>query len=189
MRPTPEAPPITLAVRLATAVAASTDLVHQLHELHAQQWMLEDATRYRDASADQIATAKTAIDACNSRRHQLIDAIDATVMYVPSADATRCYSETIGELCDRLLIFDLKLAALRAAECHAAAPDGRVDDVLHVCGHLSAVVDQLTEDMAMGRALMPPRVGIKIYARELPAGPILRRNAVNNPRIRVDGKV
>lgn len=157
--------PRTTAVRLATAVDGSVELVHQLHEVHAQQWALEDAARYPDASTEHVAIAKVAIDACNGRRHRLIDAIDASVNYVPSQDIQRCYSETVGELCDRLLIFDLKVAALEMCSSRTQDQDSAAGAIWRVCDHLSIVVSQLLEDIAAGRAAMPPRAGIKIYGR------------------------
>jgi hypothetical protein len=170
------ASPRDIAVHLAVSAEASTELIHQLHELHSQQWALEDASRYPDATADQVAVAKGAIDSCNSRRHRLIDAIDASVAYAPSATASRHYSETIGELCDRLLIFDLKLDAL--AQRHP--DDGEhspKDAIRQVCDHLSLHIAELLDDMAAGRALLPPRVGVKVYRPHRPPTP--RRDALH----------
>lgn len=178
MKPPPDTSPRAVAVHLATAVEASIELVHQLHELHSQQWALEDATRYPEASADQIAVAKAAIDACNSRRHRLIDAIDASVGYAPTPDGARYYSETIGEMCDRLLIFDLKLAALEMGSPGADDQESPAGGIRRVCAHLSVVVAELLDDMAAGRAVMPPRIGVKIYSRVRSVGAGARREVV-----------
>jgi hypothetical protein len=175
-----QASPLAIGLHLVTAVGGSVQLVRQLHELHSQQWALEDATRYTDASADQIAVAKAAIDSCNSRRHRLIDTIDATVMYRPSLSAGRHYSETVGELCDRLLILDLKLDALDVKDCRLAA------SIRSVCSHLAATIDQMIGDMATGQALIPPRVGVKVYRQEFSAAVLSRGDSASDRLLRTD---
>jgi hypothetical protein len=168
VRPVGEESPLAVAVNLAAAVAARTDLVYQLHELHSQQWLLEDVSRAPDATGNRVAAAKSAIDACNSRRHRLIDAIDASVRYTPSPAATRRYSETVGELCDRLLILDLKLVALGSTAPGVGDASPHAVLLRRVCAYLGLVVEQLIDDMAAGAALLPPRVGVKIYGQVSP---------------------
>lgn len=165
-----EPTPWAVAVRLATASRVPTELLRSLHDLHGRQWQLEDASRKRRASARSIATAKAEIDISNARRHQMIDAIDAAAHVAPAEGATRYYSETIGELCDRLLVFEHKLSVLERFQGHAAGPSDEppsaaVCHVRAVCAHLSFVVTQLLEDIAAGRATMPPRARVKVYDR------------------------
>lgn len=143
--------PRTLARNLASVVAVPLHLLDQLHELHMRQWGLEDFSRATTASEPQIAHAKRAIDASNTQRHRLINAIDAAVRVSPPSARCRYYSETIGELCDRLLIFELKLTA---------APAGSLNSL---CGHLNLVVEQLMSDIDAGCAALPFRVGLKVY--------------------------
>jgi hypothetical protein len=145
--------PLEAAERLAAALAVPGHLLLELHDLHRRQWRLEDESRCHGASPHRVAAAKRNIDACNLQRHRLVDAIDASITAVPDhSDERRYYSETVGELCDRLLILDLKLQAL-------VDPGG----LGQVREHLAVVVTHLIVDWAAGRAVLPPRVGVKIY--------------------------
>ena len=169
MRPSYHQSPRDIAVRLVTAVGVSLELLHQLHGLHARQWDLENATRDPAASADQVARAKAEIDASNARRHQLIDAIDTATSYPPPLRGARYYSETIGEMCDRLLILDLKVAALeRRSPSIDSEETPTVQGIKQVCAHLSVAAAQLLGDIAAGQAAVPPRAGVKVY--HVPAG-------------------
>lgn len=155
--------PLNLALRLAGAAGCVPELVYELHELHARQWTLEDMTREAEASIGQVASAKRDIDASNSRRHRLIDQIDA---HVPEPEsAHRVYSETVGELIDRLIILGLKQHALRERNDTAA-----VEEAENLNRHLSDVVDELLADLATGRAKLPPRFGMKIYRQHHDVG-------------------
>lgn len=158
----PEAP-LELALRLAEAAGCAPDIVHELHALHARQWTLEDLTRGADTSIGQIASAKRDIDASNGRRHRLIDQIDEHVLR--AASAHRLYSETIGELIDRLLILELKQHALREREDTAA-----VDESADLNQHLAELVNELVADLAAGRAKLPPRFGVKVYRQQRDVG-------------------
>lgn len=167
--PTAETPR-AVAERLATALSLPRHLLQELHDLHARQWRLEDESRRPDASPHQVAEAKRSIDACNLRRHRLIDAIDESVAGAEDRSDDRYYSETAGELCDRLLILDLKRQRLAGSDTRPE-PDGAVSrasradlsSVDMICQHLAAVVTRLIEDVTAGRAVLPPRVGIKVY--------------------------
>src|SRR5215813_14201455 len=103
--------PLTIAQRLAAGTKVPPELLLRLQYLHRRQWELEDNARSINATSDQIAAIKGLIDASNTERHRLIDAIDAATGIV-HAGPGRLYSETVGELCDRLLILDLKYEAL-----------------------------------------------------------------------------
>jgi hypothetical protein len=155
--------PLATAIRLAQTFSVPTEVLDQLRRLHQVQWELEDETRRRDATPGAITTAKGRIDACNAIRHRLIDAMDAAVEDITMAAMPRLYSETIGELCDRLLILDLKQRAL------ARTSSSEADQVSRVCAHLAQLADQLVTDRAAGRAGLPPRAGVKVYAADQPA--------------------
>jgi len=155
--------PLATATRIAEAFSVPTELLDQLQRLHQVQWELEDETRRRDATPRAVAAAKGRIDACNAIRHRLIDAMDSAVEDITIGAMPRLYSETIGELCDRLLILDLKQHAL------ARTSSSEADRVSRVCAHLAQLANQLVTDLAAGRAGLPPRAGVKIYAADQPA--------------------
>lgn len=154
------------AERFVTALKVPRHLLRNLHDLHARQWRLEDETRHPDASPLRVAEAKRNIDACNRQRHRIINAIDASVSPVSTGRESRYYSETVGELCDRLLILDLKqraVAAPQESDGVDGPASGDVGTIDLACQHLEAVVTQLIDDLAAGRAALPPRVGVKVY--------------------------
>ncbi|OLE28747.1 MAG: hypothetical protein AUG49_01495 [Catenulispora sp. 13_1_20CM_3_70_7] len=156
-------PLLDLGIRLAICAGAGSELVHELYALHARQWELEDRTRHARATAGQVAAAKHDIDASNSHRHQLIDQIDEQVPR--SAAAQRLYSETVGELVDRLVILDLKHRALRRRQDATA-----LTAIEHLHGHLADLVDTLLLDLEAGQARLPPRFGVKIYPQRRDPG-------------------
>ena len=149
-------------------------LVHlgRLRSQHEEQWALEDRSRGRRASSADIARAKAGIDALNADRHRLIDAVDAAVVPEPIRSGrahqlpdvpshvqnSRSYGETPGELCDRLLIIGLKLERA-ASNGGSHAPGLRAWQA-----HLQCHLGELLGDLAAGRALLPPRAEVKVYA-------------------------
>jgi carbamoyltransferase len=166
-------------------MAASFELLHELHEIHGTLWELEDAARGTDATID----VKRRIDVHNGRRHEIIDRMSAHfhAAAAPPADA-RTYSETPGELCDRLLIIDLKIE--HGARLHADA--GLPDELRQLCisktsgmrawrRHLQAHLVEMLDDLAAGRARLPPRAEFKMYNDPL-LNPVLRHAAMAAPR-------
>ncbi|WP_344171709.1 DUF4254 domain-containing protein [Pilimelia columellifera] len=149
--------PYDIVAALVEEFIISRQPVSELRRLHRRQWELEDASRAPDASAERVGVLKGEIDASNSRRHRLITAIDEQVAYRPADGASRYYSETIGELCDRLIILDLK---------HQALTDDSTDSVDGISRHLAVTANQLVEHTRRGVAVLPPRVGLKIYRRD-----------------------
>lgn len=157
---------VATAERFVTALKVPRHLLRNLHDLHARQWRLEDEARHPDAPPLRVAEAKWNIDACNLQRHRIINAIDASVSPVTASREARYYSETVGEFCDRLLILDLKRRAVAApqdSDGFDGPVSGDVGTIDLACQHLEAVVTQLIDDLAAGRAALPPRVGVKVY--------------------------
>jgi hypothetical protein len=145
--------PRGLAFHLAAALDLPVGLVDDLGSVNRRQWALEDRSRHAD-TAEQLAQVKREIDLSNGDRHRAINAIDERVDITVTGGGRRFYSETIGELVDRLLILDLKLAA-------STGPGH--DRHLALTEHLAVTVAQLVADIEAGRAALPRRVGIKIY--------------------------
>jgi hypothetical protein len=157
--------PLDRAYTLVEAAKVPIELVAGLFELHQRQWDLEDASRSPTTDDSAIAWAKREIDASNARRHRLIDNIDANVVTRLTSPVPMLYSETVGELCDRLLILHVKLVRLlENAAVHGN--DERLPRLVATAAHLGATVDQLIGSLHAGRASLPPRAGIKIYKFE-----------------------
>lgn len=151
-------------------LGADINVLHELAGLHCQQWALEDQTRSTRATAKQIAQCKSAIDQHNSRRHQLIDAFDATYCYVPPKGDGRRFSETPGEMCDRLVIVALKIEHTRQARQDATVPDTvreRCEAAWHRLqawqAYLSQCLVEMIQALGTGEALLPPRSEFKMY--------------------------
>jgi hypothetical protein len=146
--------PQALAYHLAAALDLPVGLVDDLADIHQRQWALEDRSRCRETAPEELAQVKREIDISNGLRHRAINALDDHVAVTGAGDGQRFYSETVGELVDRLLILQLKVAASSgtARERHLALAD-----------HLAVTVAQLVVDIEAKRAALPHRVGIKIY--------------------------
>jgi hypothetical protein len=145
------------ALHLARGAGVPRRLVHNLARINQEQWDLENMCREPDATADAIAKAKRRIDESNSRRHHTIDLIDECVnVVIANSDDARWYSETVGEICDRLIILDLKIQAL----AHLPTGPSRVGSTAE---HLARVAAMLADDIRQGRAVLPPRTGVKVY--------------------------
>jgi hypothetical protein len=156
---------------------ARGDVVERLAALwrtHVELWDLEDRARSRQASDGEIAAVKRQIDRLNGQRHRLIDALDVAVgrqgPATPVAGPARLYCQTLGELCDRLLIVELKTTRLeRLVDDPTLAVDARATCEESLASqarwraHLRAcLVDQLIAQAA-GRAVAPPRAEHKLY--------------------------
>ena len=155
----------------------ASEVLSDLRAAHEQLWALEDCARSTSADDTEIARVKRAIDRENGRRHRLIDAVDAALnaAVAPYRPATqRSYSETLGELCDRLLILDLKIANLQRLARDAALPAAESAR----CGerhahqtrwraHLQQCLSEQLADHGTGRARLAPRAEFKLYNEPL----------------------
>jgi carbamoyltransferase len=151
-----------------------------LQQLHVALWQLEDQARAPGATIE----VKREIDRHNARRHELIDRVSTWFAAWPAAADGRGYSETPGELCDRLLIIDLKIEHAARLHAEACLPDAvRLQCVAKTAGlrewrrHLQVHLVEMLDDVAAGRAHLPPRAEFKMYNDPL-LNPALRHAAV-----------
>jgi Protein of unknown function (DUF4254) len=166
-------PPLDLLERLAAA-GAKVDLLPRLAEVHDRLWTVEDMARSRRADDSAVVAAKREIDRLNGERHRLIDRIDADVSRGDERPGAIAYPETLGELCDRILILRLKarhsdahaddpeLPAAVRGECEAQAARFRA-----WLAHLERAAEELLRDLEHGRAALPPRAELKMYDDEV----------------------
>jgi len=88
-------------------------LVIQQHRQNFALWHEEDRARDPNASADQIAQTKRAIDAVNQVRNDLVEAVDRELMHQLQVEGVKTggelHSETPGMIIDRLSILSLKI--------------------------------------------------------------------------------
>ncbi|MBN1947183.1 MAG: DUF4254 domain-containing protein [Bradymonadales bacterium] len=176
-------------------VGLDLGLLDRLFDTHRSLWALEDQARSRTASNAEIARIKRGIDALNAARHRLIDQLDlalhpprpseqgtggehlspthCTAGFHPPRSAgqgSRRYSETIAELCDRILIQTLKIDSLAVLARDPALPVGERERCLQKRNglvawrkHLRRCLLEQVEDLLEGRATLPPRTEFKLY--------------------------
>ena len=164
-------------------MGGALELLGLLADEHQALWDLEDQARSSSASDETIATVKRLIDTHNGARHRLIDDIDAQVRAATPepGPAVRVFSETIGELCDRLVVLHLKhraaddlagdtgLSAEKVEQCREMA---KRLDTWRRCLH--AVLRDTLEALGSGRAFLPPRSEFKMY-NDPELNPVTRR--------------
>ena len=158
------------ALRGLRTIEADCGLLNELALLHCSQWALEDQTRSTRAEDTQIARCKRKIDRHNSRRHELIDAFDVTCCYPSPQPDARLFSETPGEICDRMLILSLKIENTRLnledVGLPAAVQDRcrlAMERLLSWQEHLGRCLVETVQAMSTGKAVLPPRSEIKMY--------------------------
>jgi hypothetical protein len=88
-------------------------LVIEQHRQNFALWHEEDRARDPNASPDQIAQTKRAIDALNQVRNDLVESIDRELLQKLDAAEVKSggelHSETPGMIIDRLSILSLKI--------------------------------------------------------------------------------
>ncbi|MBL4689438.1 MAG: DUF4254 domain-containing protein [Nannocystaceae bacterium] len=169
-----------LSLQILRGLGAEIAALEQLLSTHRELWGLEDRARSRSASDESIASIKRAIDRCNGGRHRLIDAFDQSLRIPTPGPKALKFSETIGELCDRMLILSLKIAS--ATESASVPMPGQRqqecrDKAKALSGwraHLEACLFATLQAAASGRALLPPRSEFKMY-NDPWLNPVIRR--------------
>jgi hypothetical protein len=162
-------------------------LLCKLAEIHMEIWDLEDLARSNVAETEVIVKTKKRIDILNARRHEFIDSIDMQVVRHCSLP-TVSYSETPGEILDRLMIISLKIRANLAISINPLLPDlirqSGCERKLRLSAwrvHLQSCLFSLLNDINLGRASVPPRSEFKLY-NDQNLNPILRAEMQNPNR-------
>jgi hypothetical protein len=145
-------------------------LLLQLHRNNVQQWDREDAAR-RDASDDRaVAAAKRDIDALNTKRHELVEAIDAAlatgIEQSPSAPPT---TESPAMVFDRLSVLMIRIASTEgAARSPRADRDlyaARLPVLRRQLAFMQEALEALFDDVRTGRRRFVPYQSLKLYGR------------------------
>jgi hypothetical protein len=119
---------------------------------------------------------KRLIDERNAIRHKLIDEIDVCLSAPRQGQASTPehssakYSETPGELCDRLLVLDLKIEHLMSNAADGRHPQSTrmrcielADNARLWREYLQGILAMMDEDLRSGGAQFPPRAEYKLY--------------------------
>lgn len=159
----------------ATSAGAFSTLLTQLHRANFDLWHEEDRARDPNASSDQIAITKRAIDILNQRRNDVVEQIDRTLLdylaphSLPNPQAV-LHSETPGLILDRLSILALKIFhtqeqidRLDAAEEHRDKNRHRLATLDEQRSDLAACLDQLWSEILAGKRRFKLYRQLKMY--------------------------
>jgi hypothetical protein len=144
-------------------------LLGDLHRTNISQWSLEDDGRRPGVNDATIARAKRAIDALNTTRHHLIEAIDAGIdAATPQAPAAPPVTESPGMVLDRLSVLVIRIYHTELAagpEPSDTDPYGARLPVLHrQLATLEEALEALLRDVRAGRRRFLPYQHLKLYA-------------------------
>lgn len=136
------------------------------------QWHLEDLVRPDDVDPVEALKLKRRIDRSNQHRTDLVERIDDHYFMMfkdvaPQADA-KLNTETPAWAIDRLSILALKIyhfgiEAHRGDEEHRAKCQTKLDTLLTQREDLTTAIDQLLDDLAVGRRIMKLYRQMKMY--------------------------
>ena len=141
--------------------------IHQLiceqHERNYRLWHQEDICRSPDATVEEIASVKRAIDKLNQSRNDLIEKIDDELSKliieadIDSTEDAPINTETPGSVIDRLSIMALRLYHYREQQERSDLdPEnrGKVLQRINLCEQqqrdLSLALQQLLDDLFSG---------------------------------------
>src|SRR5205807_833837 len=86
-------------------------LLLDLHHNNVVQWNREDAARRDDADDHAVAAAKRDIDELNTKRHELVEAIDAALVAgIDQAPAAPPTTESPATALDRLSVLVIRIS-------------------------------------------------------------------------------
>ena len=143
-------------------------LLLNLHHNNVVQWNREDATRGDDADDHTVAAAKRDIDALNTKRHELVEAIDeALAAAIDQAPAAPPTTESPAMVFDRLSVLVIRLSSTEgAASSRRDDRDvfvARVPVLREQLALLQEAMEALFDDVRSGRKRFVPYQSLKLY--------------------------
>jgi Protein of unknown function (DUF4254) len=139
-----------------------------LHNNNVEQWNREDDARRNDADDRAVAAAKRDIDALNTKRHEFVEAIDATLAAdIDQAPAAPPTTESPAMAFDRLSVLVIRISFTESA----AGSQGADRDlfaarlpVLHQqLALLQEALEALFDDVLTGHKRFVPYQSLKLY--------------------------
>jgi Protein of unknown function (DUF4254) len=143
-------------------------LLLALHHNNAVQWDREDAARRNGEDDHAVAAAKREIDALNTKRHELVEAIDAAlaagIAQSPEAPPT---TESLAMVLDRLSVLVIRISFTEdTANSQRADRDlyaARLPILHEQLALLEDALEALFEDVRTGRRRFVPYQSLKLY--------------------------
>jgi hypothetical protein len=134
-------------------------LLLALHRNNLDQWQQEDLTRARGADDATVAAAKRAIDALNTTRHELVEALDAALADAVEQDPSATpATESPAMVYDRLSVLTIRIHFTEDAGYRARLPLLRNQLDIAV-----QALEGLFEDIRTGRKRFVPYQSLKLY--------------------------
>jgi Protein of unknown function (DUF4254) len=143
-----------------------------LHHNNVMQWNREDTARRDDGEDSAVAAAKRDIDALNTKRHELVEAIDAALAAgIEQATAASPTTESPAMVFDRLSVL-----MIRISFTESVASSQRADRDLYAArlpilhkqmAHLHEALDALFDDVRTGRKRFVPYQSLKLYGSDI----------------------
>ncbi len=168
------------AFKLLNQLNVSLETLEELNRTHQRLWNLEDHARSKRATDERISEVKRNIDFQNGKRHKLINKFDIKLQELCQNNEGRNYSETPGEICDRLIIQLLKYNHAFVLQNDATLPEEarltciqKVKRISTWANYLKKCLVELLTDIVEGKAVLPPRSEFKMYNNPL-LNPIMR---------------
>ena len=146
-------------------------LLRDLHDTNLAQWDLEDRARERGGGDAAVADAKRAIDVLNTRRHGVVEAVDAAIDHAVTQRMSATPStESPGMAFDRLSVL-----IIRTHHTQVAARDDSVEGglearlpLLHTqLRVLEEAIEALLGEICTGTKRFLPHQSLKLYGREV----------------------
>ena len=143
-------------------------LLLDLHHNNVVQWNHEDAARRDDADDHAVAAAKRDIDALNTKRHELVEAIDAALAAgIDQAPAAPPTTESPASAFDRLSVLVIRLSFTESA-ANSQRDDrdpfaARVPVLRQQLALLQEAIEALFDDVRTGRKRFVPYQSLKLY--------------------------
>jgi hypothetical protein len=152
-----------------------------LHHNNVVQWNREDAARRDQADDHAVAAAKRDIDALNTKRHELVEAIDAALATgIEQAPAAPPTTESPAMVFDRLSVLVIRISFTESAassqrddrDLYAA----RVPVLYQQLVLLHEALEALYDDVQTGRKRFLPYQSLKLYGSAASRAAGIRRD-------------
>ena len=149
-------------------IDADLNILGSLYDLLQKDHALEPRSPEKSAASELSAATRQDTLPFDRRRNELIDRFDAAFRSLPRNEKMRVYSETPGDLCDRLIRLTITIDRSLPFHNDAAVPPDqrnnsmtRIDQAYHLRSHLQQCLKQILKDLQAGTALLPPHTTLK----------------------------
>jgi hypothetical protein len=152
-----------------------------LHRNNVEQWNREDVARRDDADDGAVAAAKRDIDMLNTKRHELVEAVDtALATRIAQAPAAPPTTESPGMVFDRMSVLVIRISFTeRAASSQRDDRDlyaARLPLLHQQLALLEEALEALYDDVQTGRKRFVPYQSLKLYGSAASRGAGIRRD-------------